>query len=120
MVPEAAKILRKYMAAHPEENGVAEILADAEVFLKGWKIHTERGLPETNHFVENDKAIGLWWTIQDDSPLYWKGSIEENLAAGNLFSLRKGKSVAEPVVLYSKSCFEQIQPVHPDGDRHLC
>lgn len=72
MVPEAARVLRKYAPRHPEETQLGEILSDTEVFLKGWKIHTERGLPETNHFIENNKAIGWWWTIQKDSPLYWK------------------------------------------------
>ena len=71
-VPLAARILRRYVPRHPEETQLDEMLSDAEVFLKGWKIHTERGLPETNHFIENNKAIGWWWTIQKDSPLYWK------------------------------------------------
>jgi hypothetical protein len=65
---EAARILRRYVPRHPEETRLEEILSDAEVFLTGWKIHTERGLPKTNHFIENNKAIGWWWTIQKDSP----------------------------------------------------
>lgn len=72
LVPMAVEILRRYVPDHPEETRVAEMLSDAETFLKGWEIHTKRGLPETNHFIENDKAIGIWWTIQQDSPLYWK------------------------------------------------
>ena len=72
LVPEAAGILRRHVLQNPGETRLDEILSDAEVFLRGWKIHSERGLPETNHFIENNKAIGWWWTIQKDSPLYWK------------------------------------------------
>jgi len=71
LVPQALPVLRQYVKAHPEAYGLAEILSDAEIFQRAMHIHVNRGgaEAESNHFVENDKAIGWWWMIQPDSPL---------------------------------------------------
>ncbi len=83
LVPAALKVLQEYVAAHPEENGVAEVLQDAEIFQKALTTHLTRGqiriingeAVQRNHFIENDKAIGWWWLIKEDSPLYYKSQL---------------------------------------------
>ena len=77
LVRSAIGILRKYVQSHPEENGVAEILQDAELFDKALDIHLTRGeaaLGE-NHFLENTKAISHWWLINEGTPLYYKSQL---------------------------------------------
>ena len=77
LVRSALPVLRNYVESHPEENGVAEILQDAELFDKALHIHLTRGeaaLGE-NHFVENDKAISYWWLINEGTPLYYKAQL---------------------------------------------
>jgi len=83
LMPMALDVLRAHVAAHPEETGVAELLQDAEIFEKARTIHLTRGrlsiidakAVQKNHFVENDKAIGLWWMIRQGSPLYYKSRL---------------------------------------------
>jgi len=75
LVPQAIDVLRKYASLHPEENGVAEALQDAEIFQKALAIHLTRGEFPKSHFIENDKACGLWWLIKEDSPLYHKSQL---------------------------------------------
>jgi hypothetical protein len=74
-VPEAVEVLRDYVAANPADYAVAELLQDTEIFLKALTLHRERGKLGTNHFIQNDKAIGWWWLIKDDSPLYYKSQL---------------------------------------------
>ncbi len=74
-VPEAIEVLTPYCQAHPEETRLAEILQDAKIFQKALTLHRERGKLGTNHFIENDKAIGWWWLIKEDSPLYYKSQL---------------------------------------------
>jgi len=75
LVPEAIPVLKKYVAAHPEENEVAEMLLDAETFQKALTLFLERGKLGTNGYIEIDKAIGWWWLIQERSPLYYKSQL---------------------------------------------
>ncbi len=72
LVPAALALLREYAAAHPDENGAAELVQDAAIFEEALTIHLTRGELGKNHFIENDKAIGWWWLINDDSPLHYK------------------------------------------------
>jgi len=89
LVPAAIKVLRKHVAARPEDNGVAEVLQDAEIFQKALTIHLTRGqigmvdgkAVQKNHFIENDKAIGWWWLINEGSPLYYKSQLRLAIAA---------------------------------------
>ncbi len=77
LVRAALRILRPYVRAHPDHNGVADIFHDAELFDKALDIHVTRGeapLGE-NHFLENCKAINYWWMIHDTSPLYYKSQL---------------------------------------------
>ena len=81
LVPEALRVLRGYVAAHPEENGVAEVLKDTETYQKAMVTHMKRVETGKNHFVENGKAVGLWLMIKDDSPLYYKSQLYAARAA---------------------------------------
>ena len=83
LVPQALPMLRAYCKAHPNAFGLAEILSDAEIFHKAMQIHVNRGgaQAESNHFLENDRAIGWWWTIQPDSPLRDKARLHLGRAA---------------------------------------
>jgi len=75
LVPQAIKALKKYVSSHPEENRVAEILADAETFQKALTLFLERGALGTNGYIEIDKAIGWWWLIHEGTPLYYKSQL---------------------------------------------
>jgi hypothetical protein len=75
LVTEALAILAPYRDRHPEENGVAELVADAETFTRALAYHRARGELGKNHFFENAKAIGLWWLLQDGSPLFDKSQL---------------------------------------------
>ena len=74
LVPGAIEILRQHVRVHPEETVLAEHLQDAEYFQKALTTHLTRGhLADDkgrgkNHFIENDRAIGWWWLIGEDSP----------------------------------------------------
>ena len=82
LVPWALPVLRAHVKENPEAFGLAEILSDAEIFQKAMQIHVQRGgAAESNHFQENDKAIGWWWTIQPDSPLRDKARLHLARAA---------------------------------------
>lgn len=82
LVPEALKILRTAVKANPQERGLAEVLSDAEIFQKAMTIHVNRGGDaESNHFLDNDRAIGWWWMIQPDSPLRDKARLHLGRAA---------------------------------------
>ncbi|MHC4166472.1 MAG: hypothetical protein ACYSWQ_05905 [Planctomycetota bacterium] len=83
LVPQALPVLRAYVKANPDAHGVAELLSDAEIFQRAMHIHVNRGgaEAESNHFVENDKAIGWWWMIQPDSPLRDKARLHLARAA---------------------------------------
>jgi len=89
LLPKAIPVLRKHVAEHPQDNGVAEVLQDAEIFNKALTIHLTRGqigfvdgqAVQKNHFIENDKAIGWWWLIKEGSPLYYKAQLRLAIAA---------------------------------------
>ncbi|MHC4143812.1 MAG: hypothetical protein ACYSUD_03435 [Planctomycetota bacterium] len=81
VMPKVIEILRSYLAKHPGEYGLAEILSDAEVFQKAMGLHRKRGQLGKNHFLENDKAIGWWLMIRPDSPLYDKARLHIARAA---------------------------------------
>ncbi len=80
-VPVATAVLRTYVAENPDDYAVAEILGDAEIFLRALDLHLTRGDLGKNHFLENDKAIGWWWMLQEGSPLYWKTQLHIARAA---------------------------------------
>ena len=81
LVPAAIEILRQHVRVHPEETVLAEHLQDAEYFQKALTTHLTRGhLADDkgrgkNHFIENDRAIGWWWLIGEDSPLYYTSQL---------------------------------------------
>jgi len=78
LVPTALATLREYVHSHPEESRVAAILEDAETFDAALNLHLKRGDPEgfpKNHFVENGKAVTLWFMIREGSPLYYKSRV---------------------------------------------
>jgi len=82
LVPEALKVLRSAVKENPQERGLAEVLSDAEIFQKAMTIHVKRGGDaESNHFLDNDRAIGWWWMIQPDSPLRDKARLHLGRAA---------------------------------------
>ena len=75
LVSEALATLREYVKARPSENSVAEIESDAEIFERALRLHLTRGDVGKNHFLENIKAIGWWWLISEESPLYYKSQL---------------------------------------------
>jgi len=75
LVPASMESLRECVKLRPEENRVAEILRDAEIFQRALTTHRTRGQTGKNHFIENDKAIGRFWMIREDSPLYYKSQL---------------------------------------------
>jgi hypothetical protein len=81
LVPAALKVLRKYVAEHPDANGVAEHVAEAEMFDEALTTHLMRGGVDRNHGIENDKAVGLWLTIGEGTPLYYKSQLYAARAA---------------------------------------
>lgn len=81
LVPQAIDVLRPYVAEHPDQYGVVELLSDAEIFQRAIQIHSTRGQLGKNHFIENDKAIAWWWMIQPDSPLFDKARLHIARAA---------------------------------------
>ncbi len=119
LVPEAVKVLRDYVAAHPEESGVREVLQDAEIFLKALTIHLRRGdlmfvngrAVQRHHFVENDKAIGLWWMIKEGSPLYYKSQLYIARAANMLLPYIPKLGVARQIL-------EELEKKFPE-DRYV-
>ena len=82
LVPPALATLRAHLKEKPDEFGLAELLSDAEIFEKAMQIHVNRGgNAESNHFLDNDRAIGWWWMIQPDSPLRDKARLHLARAA---------------------------------------
>ena len=75
LVEKALAVLDPHCDRHPEENGAAEIVSDARTFERALRMHRTRGELGKNHFVENAKAIGLWWLVRDDSPLFDKSQL---------------------------------------------
>ena len=109
LMPECLAILRPYVEAHPEEHGVAELLSDAEIFQKAMEIHVNRGgAAESNHFLENDKAIGWWWMIQPDSPLRDKARLHLARAAHML-------KPYFPILGTEKQIFLELEKKCPDN-----
>jgi hypothetical protein len=108
LVHEAARVLRKHVAAHPEEHGLAELLADADVFLKALEIHTTRGEMGKNHFLENNKAIAWWWMIREDSPLYDKSRLYTARAAHML-------KPYFPTLGTEGEIFKELEQKYPDN-----
>jgi len=81
LVPQSVKIFRKAVSDDPEDFGLADVLGDAETFLKAWNLHANRGQIGKSHFIENDKAIDWWLLIGEDSPLYYKSQLHLARAA---------------------------------------
>jgi len=108
LVPAALGVLRGYAAAHPEENGAAEVLQDAEIFHKALRLHLERGGLGVSHFIENDKAIGLWWMIKEGSPLYYKSQLYIGQAAHML-------TPYTPALGIAKQAFEGLEEKFSDN-----
>jgi len=75
LVPSALTVLAQDASTNPQDTVVAELAQEAKLFLRGLKHHLERGKLGTNHFIENDKAVGWLWLIGEDSPLYYKSQL---------------------------------------------
>ena len=109
LVPECVTILRPYIEAHPDEHRLAEFLYEAEIFQKAMQIHVNRGgETESNHFLENDKAIGWWWMIQPDSPLRDKARLHLARAAHML-------KPYFPILGTEKRVFLELEKKCPDN-----
>jgi hypothetical protein len=109
LVPWALPVLRAYVKEHPEAFGLAELLSDAEIFQKAMQIHVQRGgAAESNHFLENDKAIGWWWMIQPDSPLRDKARLHLARAAHML-------KPYFPILGTEKQVFLELEKKCPDN-----
>jgi len=116
LVPAALATLRAYVARHPEENCVAELLEDAEAFQRALQIHLTRAkiqivngrAVQKNHFIENDKAIGWWWLINESSPLYYKSQLYIARAAHMLLPYI-------PVLGPERAIFEHLEKKFPDN-----
>ena len=110
LVPQALPALREYVKANPNAYGLAEVLSDAEIFQKAMQIHVNRGgaKSESNHFLENDKAIGWWWMIQPDSPLHDKARLHLARAAHML-------KPYFPILGTEKQVFLELEKKCPDN-----
>ena len=110
LVPNAIKILGPFVASHPEETQLAELLADAKVFEKAWQLHVTRGSAAQgeNHFVENTKAICWWWGLPEDSPLYDKARLHIARAAHMLIPYM-------PVRGTEREIFKELNAKNPNN-----
>jgi len=108
LVPEAIGVLREYVKAHPEENGVGELLQDAQIFQRALVMHLTRGQLRKGHFIENDKAIGLWWMLKESSPLYYKSRIYVGQAGHMLLPY-------VPALGLPRQVFEELEKKFPDN-----
>jgi hypothetical protein len=109
LMPECLATLRPYVKAHPEEHGLAELLSDAEIFQKAMQIHVNRGGDaESNHFLDNDRAIGWWWMLQPDSPLRDKARLQLARAAHML-------KPYFPILGTEKQVFLELEKKCPDN-----
>ncbi len=104
----ALDTLRRYVSANPRETGIAELIQDAEIFQHARTLHLTRGELGKNHFVENEKAIGWWWLIKEDSPLYYKSQLYIGQAAH--MSLPHIPSVG-----LAKQVFEKLENKFPEN-----
>ena len=60
-VPQALATLQADLKESPGEFSLAELLSDAEIFEMAMQLHVNRGGDaESNHFLDNNRAIG-WW-----------------------------------------------------------
>ncbi len=108
LVPGALEVLRKYVTRHPEENGIAELVTEAEIFHEALVTHLMRGLPDRNHGIENDKAVGLWLTIGEGTPLYYKSRLYAARAAHMLVPYI-------PVLGMERQLLEELAKKFPDN-----
>ncbi len=104
----ALATLRPYVAANPDENGVAAILEDAEFFAKGMHIHDNRGHITfgEGHFGQNSRAIGYWWLIPPDSPVYYRARLFIGRAAHMLVPYLPTRGTERDI-------FEKLQLIFP-------
>ena len=107
-MPAALKVVRKYVAEHPEENGIAEHIAEAEIFDEALTTHLMRGGVDRNHGIENDKAIGLWLTIGEGTPLYYKSQLYAARAAHMLVPYI-------PVLGMERQILDKLEKKFPDN-----
>ncbi|MFC1734707.1 hypothetical protein ACFL1X_01225, partial [Candidatus Hydrogenedentota bacterium] len=108
LIPPAVDVLRKYVSSRPEEYGLSEILADAELFLKGMDIHLNRGVLGNNHFIENAKALSVFGLLPEDSPLYYKSQLHMGRAAHQL-------SPYFPMLGTAGEIFKKLDKICPDN-----
>ena len=75
----AVETLEDYLASNTQKVRVAELLSDARTFLRAWLTLKNKGNfsdKPKNHFLESIKAIGLWYLIKEDSPLYDQAQLQ--------------------------------------------
>jgi hypothetical protein len=108
VVPRALATLKTYLSENPQETGVAEVVADAEIYLKAWNLHWTRGELGKTHFLENDKAICWWLLIGEDSPLYFKSQLHLTRAARML-------KPYFPCIATEAALFRKLQEKFPDN-----
>lgn len=110
LLHSALATLRPYCAAHPEENGVAEILEDAETFARALAIHDNRGHITfgEGHFGQNSRAIGYWWLIPETSPVYYRAQLFIARAAHMLVPYLPTRGT-------ERAIFESLEKKFPDN-----
>jgi len=110
LLGSALEILRPYVAANPEQNGVAEILRDAETFAHALEIHRKRGHITfgEGHFGQNSRAIGFWWLIPEESPVYDRARLYIARAAHMQVPYLPTRGTERDI-------FEKLQRKYPDN-----
>ncbi|MBM4091653.1 MAG: hypothetical protein FJ276_19830 [Planctomycetes bacterium] len=108
LVPAAVETLRDHVGRHPHDLAVADILTDAEIYLRAWDYHATRGQLGKNHFNENNKAINWWLLIGRDSPLYYKSQLHLVRAARMLVPYF-------PTIATEEAIFKVLEAKCPDN-----
>ncbi len=111
LIAEAIPGLKKYLKANPADNPAAEALEDAMVMTKAFEVFDGRIGHGKNHFVEKQKAIGWFWLIPQDSPLYDKARL-------HLARACHMNQPYKPTLGTAKQTFEQLREKYP-GNRFV-
>jgi len=110
LLVSALATLRPYVAASPNEHGVAAILEDAEIFSTALQIHDNRGHITfgEGHFSQNSRAIGYWWLIHPESPVYYRAQLFIGRAAHMLVPYLPTRGTERDI-------FEKLRQIFPDN-----
>ncbi|MGD9855120.1 MAG: hypothetical protein AB7U20_09245 [Planctomycetaceae bacterium] len=110
LVQSAIDILEPYVAAHPDQVQLAELLDDAKQFQRAYQIHVNRGHDPygENHFYENVKAIAHWWNIPPSSPLYDQTRLHIARAEHMLHPYMPARGTYREI-------FKQLEQKYPDN-----